>query len=264
MTSNLPVVLITGSSRGLGRGIAEACAYAGWNVVVHYTSHRSAAEETVASCLRLASCPEQRFELVQGSIQSADDRNRIFCQTMDCFGSIDALVNNAGMAPRVRTDLLEMSEESFDEVMDVNLKGAFFLSQRVAREWISCRATSRLKGGFKLVFVTSISAFTASVGRGEYCISKAGLSMGVQLFASRLAAEGIQVFEIRPGLMETDMTASVHDAYTVLIEQGLVPQKRWGNSVDVGLSVRSVLEGAFPFSTGDVFHVDGGFHLRRL
>ena len=237
---------------------------AGWNVAIHYVGNRAAAEESVKSCRSLASDPAQRFELVQGNLDSSKARAEIFRQTLDAFGNVDALVNNAGMAPRTRADLLDMSEESFDEVLGVNLKGAFFLSQLVARHWVTQKTPSQLKGGFKLVFVTSISANTASVNRGEYCISKAGLAMATQLFAARLAEENAQVFEIRPGIMETDMTAGVREKYDTLIAQGLVPQKRWGTPADVGAAVRAVLEGSFPFSTGEVLNVDGGFHLRKL
>ncbi|HEY3913115.1 MAG TPA: SDR family oxidoreductase, partial [Verrucomicrobiae bacterium] len=180
------------------------------------------------------------------------------------LGRLDALVNNAGMAPRVRSDITESSEESYDEVMGVNLKGPYFLSQLAARHWLKHPGQSFLPGGYKLIFITSISANTASVNRGEYCLSKAALAMASQLWATRLANEGVQVFEIRPGIMETDMTAGVREKYDQLIADGLVPQKRWGTPEDVGTSVASILKGGLPFSTGQVISVDGGFHLRRL
>jgi NAD(P)-dependent dehydrogenase (short-subunit alcohol dehydrogenase family) len=201
---------------------------------------------------------------VRGNLALARERTAIFDQTLAAFGRLDALVNNAGMAPRVRADLTETNEESYDEVMAVNLKGPHFLSQLAARYWLQHPNQSRLPGGYKLIFVTSISADTASVNRGEYCLSKAGLAMAAQLWATRLANHDTQVFEIRPGIMETDMTAGVKGKYDQLIAEGLVPQMRWGKPEDVGIAVEAVLRGHFPFSTGNVLHVDGGFHLRRL
>jgi NAD(P)-dependent dehydrogenase (short-subunit alcohol dehydrogenase family) len=185
-------------------------------------------------------------------------------ETLDGLGRLDALVNNAGMAPRVRADITEASEESFDELIAVNLKGPYFLSQSVVRHWLGPRGESRLPGGYKLVFVSSTSATMASVNRGDYCISKAGLAMVTKLWATRLATEGVQVFELRPGIMDTDMTAGVRKKYDRRIAEGLVPQGRWGTAEDVGAAVRAVLAGSFPFSTGEVIHVDGGLHLERL
>jgi 3-oxoacyl-[acyl-carrier protein] reductase len=168
------------------------------------------------------------------------------------------------MAPRTRADLTETAEASYDEVMGVNLKGPYFLSQAAANYWLAHPRQCRLKNGYQLIFITSISANTASVNRGEYCLSKAGLAMAAQLWAVRLAGAGVQVFEIRPGIMETDMTAGVKAKYDQLIADGLVPQRRWGKPEDVGLAVEAILNGGFPFSTGAVIPVDGGFHLRRL
>jgi 3-oxoacyl-[acyl-carrier protein] reductase len=267
MSSAIPppaCVLVTGSSRGLGRGVAKALARDGLSVAVHYASNRAAAEETAASCRRLATRPEQQFVVVAGDVGRAEDRRRMLDHTLQAFGRLDALVNNAGMAPRVRADILEATEESFDELMAVNLKGPYFLSQAAARHWLQHRGESRLPGGYKLVFVSSISASMASVSRGEYCVSKAGLAMAAQLWAVRLAAEDAQVFEVRPGIMATDMTAGVKEIYDRRIGEGLVPQGRWGTAEDVGLAVSALLKGAFPFSTGDVINVDGGLHLRRL
>jgi 3-oxoacyl-[acyl-carrier protein] reductase len=263
-SAETPVVLVTGASRGLGRGIAQALARDGKSVAVHYASNRAAADETVAACGACATRPEQRFVTVGGNIGEAADRARIVNETLSAFGQIDALVNNAGIAPRVRADIVDATEESFDEVIGVNLKGPYFLSQAVVRTWLSRPDAARLPGGYKLIFVSSISAYLASINRGEYCISKAGLAMATKLWASRLAADGIQVFEIRPGIMATDMTAGVTAKYDKLIADGLVPQKRWGTGDDVGHAVTALLQGSFPFSTGDVFNVDGGMHLQRL
>ncbi len=258
------VVLVTGASRGLGRGIAEELARAGFNVGVHFARNRAAADETAAACRRLAGTREQTFALIGGDVSRAADRQSIVATTLAELGGLDALVSNAGIAPRVRADILEATEESFDEVVAVNLKGPYFLAQLVARHFLAHPGESRLSGGYKLVFVSSMSAHTASVNRGEYCVSKAGLAMASKLWAVRLAGEGIQVLELRPGIMATEMTAGVKPAYDRLIADGLVPQGRWGTGRDVGLAVRAIMSGQFPFSTGEVIHVDGGLHLRRL
>jgi len=259
-----PVVLITGSSRGLGRGVALTLAPEGYDLVIHYASNKAAADETLAACRALAKDPSQRFIALPAQLSSADDRAALVGETIKQLGRLDALVNNAGIAPRERADLPDAKEEIFDEVLSVNLKGPYFLSQLAARYWLSHPGQSALAGGYKLIFVTSISADTASVNRGEYCISKAGLAMAVQLWATRLASDGVQVLELRPGIMATDMTAGVKEKYDALIATGLVPQMRWGTPEDVGRACAAILEGAFPFSTGDVIHIDGGFHLRRL
>jgi NAD(P)-dependent dehydrogenase (short-subunit alcohol dehydrogenase family) len=264
MPTSPPVVLVTGSSRGLGRGVAETLAGAGFSVAIHYASNKTAAEETAAACARLAPNPEQKFALVGGNIGLAAERQRLFDETLAAYGRLDALVNNAGIAPRIRADLTEATEEIFDEVLQVNLKGPYFLSQLAARYWLAHPGACRLAAGYKLIFVTSLSATTASINRGEYCISKAGLAMATQLWAVRLADAGVQVLELRPGIMATDMTAGVKDKYDKLLADGLVPQKRWGTPEDVGLAVRAIVEGRFPFSTGDAINLDGGFHLRRL
>jgi 3-oxoacyl-[acyl-carrier protein] reductase len=260
----IPVALVTGSSRGLGRGVAETLASAGFSVAIHYAANKEAAAATAEACQKLALYKEQKFAIVGGNIGVAAERQRLFDETLAAYGHLDALVNNAGVAPRVRADITEATEEIFDEVIGINLKGPYFLSQLAARYWLANPGKCRLKGGYKLLFVTSISANTASVNRGEYCISKAGLGMVNQLWAVRLADAGVQVLEIRPGIMATDMTTGVKDKYDKLLAEGLVPQKRWGTPFDVGLAVKAVLEGHFPFSTGDVINVDGGFHLRRL
>lgn len=262
--SSPAVVLVTGASRGLGRGVAECLATAGYSVAIHYASNEQAARETAEACRKFARDGTQKFEIVGGNIGEAKDRQSVFDQTLAAFGRLDALVNNAGIAPRVRADITEATEEIFDEVIGVNLKGPYFLSQLAAQYWLAHPGQSRLSTGYKLIFVSSLSANTASINRGEYCISKAGISMATQLWAVRLAAEGIQVLELRPGIMATDMTAGVKEKYDKLLADGLVPQKRWGIPSDLGRGVEAVLAGQFPFSTGDVINIDGGFHLRRL
>jgi 3-oxoacyl-[acyl-carrier protein] reductase len=236
----------------------------GLSVAINYAADRQAAEQTAALCAEAAVDAAQQFVPIAGNVASEDARAALVEETLAAFGRIDALVNNAGIAPRQRADITVATEASFEELMRTNLQGPYFLTQRVANHWIGAKYEARLTGGFKIVFVTSISADTASVARGEYCVSKAGLSMAAQLWAVRLAEEGIQVIEVRPGIMATDMTAAVKDKYDALIAQGLVPQRRWGTAQDVGRAVRAVLGGAFPYSAGAVIHVDGGFSLRRL
>jgi NAD(P)-dependent dehydrogenase (short-subunit alcohol dehydrogenase family) len=260
----IPVALVTGSSRGLGRGVAETLAAAGFSVAIHYAANHEAAAATAEACRKLAPHPEQKFALVGGNIGLAADRQKLFDETLAVYGHLDALVNNAGVAPRVRADITEATEDIFDEVIGINLKGPYFLSQLAARYWLANPGKARVPGGYKLLFITSLSANTPSLNRGEYCISKAGLAMATQLWAVRLADAGVQVLEIRPGIMATDMTSGVKEKYDKLLAEGLVPQRRWGTPQDVGLAVKAVLEGNFPFSTGDVINVDGGFHLRRL
>ncbi len=258
-------VLVTGSSRGLGRGVAECLSAAGYSVAIHYANNRTAAEETAAACRAAARNPQQTFPIVGGNVGKAEDRRLMMEQCLQAFdGKLDALVNNAGIAPRVRADIVDAEEEIFDEVIGVNLKGPYFLSQLAVRHWLAHPSDCRLEGGYKLLFVSSLSANTASVNRGEYCISKAGIAMASQLWAVRLATEGVQVLELRPGIMATDMTSGVKEKYDKLLAEGIVPQKRWGTPRDLGRAVECILGGSFPFSTGDVINIDGGFHLRRL
>ncbi len=281
-SNDAPVVLVTGASRGLGRGIALRLAGEGYSVAVNYARNRDAAEETVKRCR--SSCPtqgaykvqgaqeaggepgaaNQSFAAIQGDIGDGEQREALVAATLRQFGRIDALVNNAGIAPKIRADITEASEQSFDELVRTNLKGPYFLTQRVVRYWLQEKPESLLPGGFKIVFVTSISANTASISRGDYCISKAGLSMAARLWSVRLAAEGIQVVELRPGIMATDMTSAVKDKYDRLIAEGLVPEGRWGLPEDVGCAAAAVIRGDLPFTTGSVLDLDGGFHLRRL
>lgn len=253
------VAIVTGGSRGIGRGIVLALAQRGWAITVNYRGNAQAAQET-AQAVEAAG---GRALVVQADIGSAADRERLVTETLTHFGRIDLLVNNAGMAPRVRLDLLETTEESYDEVMDVNLKGPFFLTQRVARAMIESQEAGTVERPV-IVNISSISAYTSSTNRGEYCISKAGMGMMTALFADRLAQHGIHVYEIRPGITETDMTSAVTEKYNKLISEGLTPIQRWGKPDDIARAVLAFAEGSFPFSTGEVVNVDGGFHLRRL
>ena len=262
--SEIPAVLVTGSSRGLGKGVALELARAGMSVAIHCAANRTAAEETSAACAAAAVRDGQMFPVVSGDIGDSPARRGIFDQTLAALGRIDALVNNAGITSPGRRDLLESTEEGWDTVMNVNLKGPYFLSQMAANWWLAQAGDARLAGGYKLVFVTSVSAVLGSTNRGDYCISKAALGMVSQLWALRLAEHGIQVVEFRPGIMETDMTAGVKEKYDPVIASGTVPMRRWGHPDDVGKGVRAFLEGALPFSTGEVIYMDGGLRLGRL
>ena len=262
-----PVALVTGGSRGIGRGIALALADLKWAVVVNYTRNAEAATKTVAEIEKLGGSAVA----IQADISLAADRKRLVKETVKAFGRIDLLVNNAGVAPETRADILEASEESFDRVLGINLKGPYFLTQLVANEMIKAR--QQLETGHRtldtsrspaIITISSISAYAASVNRGDYCIAKAGLSMLTKLFAARLAEFGINVYEIRPGVIATDMTGPVQAKYDQLIEGGLTPIKRWGQPDDVARAVVAIAQGLLPFSTGEVINVDGGFHLRQL
>jgi 3-oxoacyl-[acyl-carrier protein] reductase len=253
------VALVTGGGRGIGRSIVLALGEAGWRVAFSYRGNQPAAEATAAE---LAALGHPGLP-VQADVSSAEDRENLVNAVLDEYGGVDLLVNNAGMAPRQRTDLLEMSEPSFDEVMGTNLKGPFFLTQRVARVMVE-QVRSGAGGVPVIVNIGSISAYTSSPNRGEYCISKAGMGMMTALFADRLAEEGVRVYEVRPGIIETDMTAGVREKYDRMIEAGLLPIHRWGRPEDVARAVMALADGALPYSTGEVINVDGGFHLRRL
>lgn len=252
--------LVTGGSRGIGRGIALELAATGARVAINYAGNAAAAAATVAD---VKAAGGDAFA-IQGDVSVAADRARLVAETVARFDRIDLLVNNAGVAPQVRADLLEAGEESFDRLFAINLKGPFFLSQAVSRQMLQQeRDTEGFRG--RIVNITSISAYAASINRGDYCMVKAGLAMMTKLFADRLANEGINVYEIRPGVIATDMTAGVKEKYDRLIlEQGITPIRRWGQPSDVGRAVRAIVEDRFPFSTGAVFDVDGGFHLHRL
>jgi NAD(P)-dependent dehydrogenase (short-subunit alcohol dehydrogenase family) len=261
--------MVTGGSRGIGRGIVVALASAGFDVVVNYARNASAADEVK----QLVEAQGVRALLVQADVSLAADRVKLVRETIAAFGKIDLLINNAGVAPDVRADLLEASEESFDRLININLKGPYFLTQLVAKEMLAqaARQPAAEKTGTgtvfspKIVNITSVSAYAASINRGDYCIAKAGLAMMTQLFAARLAGDGINVYEIRPGIIETDMTGPVKAKYDELIfEKNLSPIRRWGTPNDVARAVVAIANDKFPFSTGEVINVDGGFHMRRL
>lgn len=233
----MKMALVTGGTRGIGRGIAEKLRDEGWEVTV---SCRTPREIPGIKCVAADnSMPEERARLLEEA------------------GEIELLVNNAGIAPKVRADLLDMSEESMDELLKVNLNGPFFLTQQAAKGMIA-------RGRGMIINISSMSAYTVSVNRGEYCISKAGISMMTQLFAARLAEYGIPVYEIRPGIIRTDMTSRVTEKYDALIGGGLLPIARWGTPEDIAEAVSVLAEGRLRYSTGEVINVDGGFHIQRL
>jgi 3-oxoacyl-[acyl-carrier protein] reductase len=266
MFPEYPAALVTGGSRGIGRGICLSLARAGFGVAINYTSNAEAAEECKRLCIEAARHSKRpAFETVRADISDPQDRALLMEFVEHEMGWIDLLVNNAGVAPKVRADLLEATEDSFDRLMAINLKGPYFLTQAVANYWISKLPklpAERAKP--KVINISSLSAYAASVNRGDYCVSKAGLSMATQLFAMRLAEYGVNVYEVRPGIIATDMTAAVQEKYDRMIAEGLTPIARWGTPEDVGRAVAAIAQGAYPFSTGEVINVDGGFHLRRL
>ncbi len=258
MTSK--VALVTGGSRGIGRGIVLALAGHGWSVVINYRGNQEAAEQTRSAVELLGTVGV----CIQGNVAIQTDRERLVQDTMTRFGRIDLLVNNAGMGPRERVDMLQASEASYDEVMATNLKGPFFLTQLVAREMIRLVQSGEVQSP-KVVNIGSISAYASSPTRAEYCLSKAGLSMMTTLWADRLAEYGINVYEIRPGIIATDLTSVVKDKYDQLIlEKGITPIQRWGQPEDIGKAIVAIAQNLLPFSTGEVINVDGGFHLARL
>ncbi len=263
-----PVALITGGSRGIGRGIALELAKLRHDLVVNFAGNETAARRTATDCQAAAKSGGHaiRAEICQADISHSDQRKSLIEFTRATFGRLDLLVNNAGVAPSVRADILEAGEESFDRLININVKGPYFLTQ-LAAKWMMEQVHAGVPPGvknLKIITITSISAYTASTNRGDYCIAKAALSMLTPLFATRLAEYGINVYEIRPGIIATDMTGPVKEKYDKLIADGMTPIKRWGAPEDVGKAVAAIAQDLLPFSTGEVINVDGGFHLRRL
>lgn len=253
------VAIVTGGTRGIGLGIASALAREGWRLALCGLRE----PDTVAPALDQLRNASPDVHYLRCDVGSREDRTRLLDDVARRFGGLDAIVNNAGHAPRVRADLLDATEESFDEVLRTNLQGPYFLTQRAAPMLLE-RKRERPDAAVSVVFVTSVSAEMVSLNRGEYCVSKAGLAMAARLFAARLAPEGIPVFEVRPGVIETDMTAGVRATYDRRIADGLVPEHRWGRPDDVGRAVAALLRGDVPYATGTVVHVDGGLTIPRL
>jgi NAD(P)-dependent dehydrogenase (short-subunit alcohol dehydrogenase family) len=252
-----PVAIVTGASRGIGRSVALELANLGYDLIINR------AQDEQPEVLEEAGAYGARCEFVPGNIAEGGTRQRIVDVTKTRFGRCDMLVNNAGAGPAKRLDILEASEESFDRVLSINLKGPYFLTQLIAN-WMVEQRKQDPDRSFRIVNIGSISAYTSSPSRGEYCISKAGIAMMTKLYADRLAEYDIGVFEISPGIIETDMTRAVKEKYDRLIAEGLTPIKRWGKPGDVAKVVGAIAEGRLDFSTGSVINVDGGFHLRRL
>jgi NAD(P)-dependent dehydrogenase (short-subunit alcohol dehydrogenase family) len=254
-----PSALVTGG-RGIGRAIAETLADLHFDVAIVYRSAHLAAEETASACRRSGA----RALVIKADISKPEERARILQTLSEAFERLDVLVNNAGAAPTKRLDILEADEESYDQVMNTNIKAPYFLTQKIAK-WMIAEKKKDDRYQPQIINISSISAYTSSPSRGEYCLSKAAVAMMTQLYADRLADFGIPVFEIRPGIIRTDMTAGVAEKYNKLIfEQNLTPIHRWGEPQDVARAVSAIVQGYFSFSTGEILNVDGGFHLRRL
>jgi NAD(P)-dependent dehydrogenase (short-subunit alcohol dehydrogenase family) len=255
VTAGAPrTAIVTGGTRGIGLGIAQALARDGWRLVVSGVRPAADVRAVVDELAALGG----GAHYCASDIAIAADRARLVEEAIATFGGIDALVNNAGRAPAVRADLLDAGEDSFEALIRTNLQGPYFLTQQVAKHMVARGSAAGI------VFVTSVSAELASINRGDYCVSKAGLAMSAQLFALRLAPAAIPVFEVRPGVIATDMTARVKDVYDQRIADGLVPEGRWGTPEDVGRVVAALLRGDAPYATGSVIHVDGGLTIGRL
>ena len=255
-----PVALVTGGTRGIGFGIATALRSRGYDLAL---SGQRAAEDVAGVVSALTTRHEGAVHYVRSDVASASDRTALVDDVLGRFGRVDVLVNNAGRAPRVRADLLDATAASFEEVIATNLEGPYFLTQAVARSMVELRRREP-DSRPSIVFITSVSAEMASPNRGEYCVSKAGLAMAARLYATRLAPDGIAVFEVRPGVIDTDMTKPARDVYDRRIADGLVPAGRWGTVDDVGAAVAVLVAGDVPYATGSILYVDGGLHIPRL
>ncbi|HWB13876.1 MAG TPA: 3-ketoacyl-ACP reductase [Pirellulales bacterium] len=254
-----PVALVTGGSRGIGRAISLQLARLGHSVVVNFAANQRAADETVRS---IAEAGGQSVA-VQADVANDHDHERLIATVIERFGRIDVLVNNAAITSPGRLDLLEATQQNWDAVFAANLKGPFFLTQLAAKQMIGLIASGTIAAG-KIINISSISGYAASTDRGDYCLAKAAMQMLTWLWADRLASEQIQVFEICPGVIATDMTAGVREKYDRLLAEGLAPLRRWGRPEDVARAVAAIVGDYFPYSTGERINVDGGFHIRRL
>jgi 3-oxoacyl-[acyl-carrier protein] reductase len=260
MTKQLKrVALVSGGGRGIGRGIAECLAKSGFDLAINGVREAVQVAETVAALEKLGAV----VVYCQGNVADTADRQSIINHVQKKFGRLDVLVNNAGVAPDVRADVLDATEESFDRMISINLKGPYFLTQLAARWMVEQKRADAIFRGV-IVNISSVSATEASINRGDYCISKAGISMATQLWAHRLAEFGIALYEIRPGIIESDMTAAVKEKYDKLLAEGLTVENRWGQPEDVGRAVAMLARGELTYATGNVLNIDGGLTLRRL
>lgn len=256
-TETRGVALVTGGRRGIGKGICLALAEAGWDVAVNDIEH----DELMQATLDEISAKGVRAIGVAGDISLREERERIVSKANTTFGAVTCLVNNAGISVKVRGDILNVTEESYDHVMAVNLKANFFLTQLVARQMLDSGQQTQ---GRCIINISSSNSVLASPERAEYCLSKTGISMATKMFAVRLAAAGVNVYEIRPGVIESDMTQVVRAKYDERIANGLTPIARIGRPDDVGKAVAAIAKGMFPFSTGEHFNIDGGLHIHQL
>jgi 3-oxoacyl-[acyl-carrier protein] reductase len=264
MANQRKVAFVTGVSRGIGRGIAIELAKRGFDIGGNSrTVDPSQTETGILEVSKRVAELGARFLALEGDVARLDDHARILDRTLAEYGRIDVFVNNAGVAPEKRVDVLEMTPESFDRVLSINLRGSVFFTQRVARQMIE-QVKASPETTASIVFVTSVSAYMSSPSRAEYCISKAGLSHAAAIFADRLSEFGVNVYEVRPGIIQTDMTSAVQEKYDKLIAEGLIPQRRWGFPEDVGRAVGALVSGDFSYSSGTVLEVSGGMNLRRL
>lgn len=250
--------IITGGSRGIGFGVARQLGLDGYNVAILDVNPQCDYQQNLDELADLGT----DYLYFQGDTRVREDREAFLSATLERFGEVDVLVNNAGVAPKVRMDLLEMTEESFDYVVGTNTKGTMFMTQLVANQMLKQDYKGRRRG--VIVNISSSSVTVSSTNRGEYCVSKAGMAMLTTLFADRLAADGIQVYEIRPGVIETDMTKVVHKKYSDLIEKGVFPIARWGTAQDIADAVSAFCSEKFIYSTGNYIDIDGGFHIKKL
>jgi NAD(P)-dependent dehydrogenase (short-subunit alcohol dehydrogenase family) len=263
--NNKKVALVTGSTHGIGKGIILELAKIGFSVVINGASTEKLSDSYKNELKTiLKEKIDDKYIYIQANVGEKEDRERLIDKIKKKFNRIDVLVNNAGVGPIKRGELLEMTEESYDRVMEINLKGPFFLTQAIAKWMIELKNTLKDKYQPYIINISSINRYTPSLNRGEYCISKAGMTMMTKLFAVRLAEDKIPVFEISPGIIDTPLTKPRHDMYDKLINEGVSPIRRWGTPIDIAKPVVAIVSGLIPFSTGSVLDIDGGFHLHRL
>ena len=253
------IAFITGGTRGIGFGIAMALGKAGFDLALNGMRNEGEVADALEEVRKLG----VNVAYFQGNIAVREDRQAMFDKILSHFGAVNVLVNNAGIAPREREDILHAKEEIWDEVMDINLKGPYFLTQLFASYFVEMKVKNPLFDA-TIINISSISAFVASVNRGEYCISKAGIAMATKLWATRLGEYDVPVFEIQPGIIKTDMTAGVVEKYDKLFQEGISLQRRWGLPDDVGKVAAMLAQGNLPYATGQVIKVDGGLNIQRL